>query len=150
MSVAIFQTGITVTRFICSFIKHVISKFWRSLRSFVFSELIKTTRFQVSIFVFLFLYITFGILPVETKRLSDHKKSFFVTLTNSGCRDDHRRPTESTSQFYPVAGTFLFPFLKMWDQNKKTLLLETHDRDILCRMISYVGQIISNLIRSKK
>ena len=49
------------------------------------------------------------------------------------------------SRFHPVAGHFLFPILRNWDKNKKTLLLETSDKDILCRLIALVGQIISNL-----
>ena len=49
------------------------------------------------------------------------------------------------SRFHPVAGHFLFPILRNWDKNKKTLLLETSDKDILCRLIAIVGQIISNL-----
>ena len=61
-------------------------------------------------------------------------------------RDSHRGAAQTTSRFYPVAGDFLFPLLRNWDVNKKTLLLETNDRDILCRMISYVGLIILNLI----
>ena len=44
-----------------------------------------------------------------------------------------------------MAGHFLFPILRNWDKNKKTLLLETSDKDILCRLIALVGQIISNL-----
>ena len=51
------------------------------------------------------------------------------------------------SRFHPVAGHFLFPILRNWDKNKKTLLLETSDKDILCRLIALVGQIISNLER---
>lgn len=48
-------------------------------------------------------------------------------------------------RFYPAAGSFLFPFLSKWDKNKRTLLLESADKDVLSRMIAFVGQIISLL-----
>jgi hypothetical protein len=69
-----------------------------------------------------------------------------VTIKNNlQNRENHKKRKEMICAFYPVAGHFLFPFLRNWDINKKTLLLETNDRDILCRIISYAGQIIANL-----
>jgi hypothetical protein len=35
--------------------------------------------------------------------------------------------------------------LSKWDKNKRTLLLESADKDVLSRMIAFVGQIISLL-----
>jgi len=35
--------------------------------------------------------------------------------------------------------------LSKWDKNKRTLLLESADKDILSRMIAFVGQIVSVL-----
>ena len=80
--------------------------------------------------------------------------NFFTVLSKSITNLNNYETNEKTpdsksheiiSKFHTVAGEFLYPLLCHWDTNKKTLLLETMDKDILCRIISLTGQIISNL-----
>ena len=90
---------------------------------------------------------TIIVLFYERNMTNDKRQMIISALSESIKNVEGRSKGERNfiSRFHPVAGHFLFPILRNWDKNKKTLLLETSDKDILCRLIALVGQIISNL-----
>ena len=90
---------------------------------------------------------TIIVLFYERNMTNDKRQMIISALSESIKNVEGRSKSERNfiSRFHPVAGHFLFPILRNWDKNKKTLLLETSDKDILCRLIALVGQIISNL-----